>query len=136
MGLSFSLFHFIIISYPFLQNYNSMINNKLHVFRLARTCMIMIILCYTDVLSNMYNSVSLIRCFCFLIASFAYVISCRLITYRCRSGQDGGQSNREFVSSFSFVKISVIFSARDKSQTMTHTVLIFPLSSLITEARI
>ena len=37
--------------------------------------------------------------------------------YRCRTLQDGYESNRDFVSSPPFVKISVVFIARGQSQT-------------------
>ena len=57
--------------------------------------------------------------------------------------QDGGESNREFVSSLSFVKISVNFNAMGQSQRLSRskkktevTILILPLRSLINVARI
>ena len=58
--------------------------------------------------------------------------------------QDGGESYREFVSSLSFVKISVNFNAMGQSQRLSRskkkktevTILILPLRSLINVARI
>ena len=56
--------------------------------------------------------------------------------------QDGGKSNREFVSSLSFVKISVNFNAMGQSQRLSRsekievTILILPLFSLINVKRI
>ena len=48
-----------------------------------------------------------------------YVISCRVFLVPGRSFQDGGESNREFLSRLSFVKILVIFNARGPSQTLS-----------------
>ena len=63
--------------------------------------------------------------------------------YRCRTFPDGGESNRKFISTISFVKISVIFNARSQFLTQSRsvkktelTILILPLRSLITKARI
>ena len=66
------------------------------------------------------------------------MISCRGFWYRCRSFQDGGESNREFVSRLSFVKILVIFNARGVriGSKSDFTSLILPFRSLAIVARI
>ena len=47
------------------------------------------------------------------------VRSNRVFWYRCRSFEDGGESNREFVSRLLLLKLSVIFNARCPSQTLS-----------------
>ena len=69
-----------------------------------------VILCYVMLCYVMLCYVML----CYVI----YMISCRVVWYPCRSFQDGRESNKEFVSRLSFVKILVIFNARGPSQTL------------------
>ena len=56
-----------------------------------------------------------------VILSFDYLYICFWYRYRCRTFQDGGESNREFIKYHFICKISVIFNARSQSRTLSRS---------------